>query len=238
LAGSATTGGDVAAKKACGSVTRPPSIHDCFEQAVAAAGREPGRAAVGGQRHRLVERRLQLSGRAAEGDAARVVDERRLGRALAREQEAARTVAAVGGDQQLVAQAAQALGQAGALGVAVAGVAGSHHGFARLLQQVVDVAQRTFGQREHVAAGVQRALVGVLAPDRGQRTLGTRRGRGVVARALDALAAGELLLRLQQLALALLQAVDAAVEGLSCGDAHGQGSSQRPAVSSKVSNTL
>src|SRR5204862_2691091 len=67
-------------------------------------------------------------------------------------------------------------------------------------------------------ARIDAALVGIDARDAGQRPLGMRRGGGIVARAVDALAGGELQLRVAHLGLPLLQLLQRRVEGLGGAD--------------------
>ena len=115
------------------------------------------------------------------------------------------------------------LAEARALGVAVAARCRPRPALARLLQQLAGVAQRAFGHassrcgwlRPRAGSASARALGG-------QRALGARRRGRVVAgarrRACRWSAAPAL--RLSSL-LALLQRVDAGLEGVGGGDAHG-----------------
>jgi hypothetical protein len=190
------------------------------EEAVAAARLFPGQATVDGEREVLQGAGELAARHAVEAHAAGFVEEGGLAAALAAEDIAAAAVGPVGDRQQLRAQPADLVGQAAPLGVGVAGVAGRHQGLAHLLQDLAGVADRRLGQVHAVAAGGQRALVGLHLADGGQRALDARGTGRVVAGAGHLLAGGELDLRRLQLLLALLQRGNRQVELVGGGDTH------------------
>src|SRR6185369_602088 len=181
---------------------------------------------------------FHLAGSGGELDAGGGVDEGLLRRALAAEEERARAVAGVGQREQLVADLLQLVGNALALDVAVARVARRHHQLARALQEIAGGAERALGLRHEDLAGVDGALARLAAADARERALGARCCGGVVARAVDALARRQLVLQRVELGLPARERVDAGVERVGGGDAHGgfpgKATTRRPAAACRT----
>src|SRR6218665_808039 len=152
-----------------------------------------------------------LAGKAVVGGAAQRPGKGRLRAAQRAEQRNAVGVLAVGHLQQLLAQTLQLVGDGCAVFGLEAGVAGADHQCAKVLQQVDGIAQRGFAQRDGVALGGQCALVALNARQAVERAFGLRGGHRVVAGPHHALARGQVLLQVGQLALARAQVAQRAV---------------------------